>query len=134
MGINAVGLGQPLLATALVAGAAAIAGWSAFAKPIGLREVQGGVLVLALILLLAIQVLAPALTPLLWPTLAAAGGIVTVRYLKGGHWVAALLGIFPLGHLVVFSHSVLLALGIPTPEAIGVFVLLAAPIVLPLAG
>lgn len=135
MGGVAVVLGQPPLATLVIAGAAAFAAWWAFAKPTGLRPVQGGVLVLALILSLAIQLSAPALTPLvLWPTLAAAAGMVAVRYLQGGRWIAALLGIFPLGYLIVFGHAVLLALGIPTPEAIGVFVLFAAPIVVPLAG
>lgn len=131
----AVVLGQPPVATAVIGGAAALAALWAFAKPLSLRAVQGGVLGVALILSLAIQMSAPALTPLvLWPTLAAAGGIVAVRYLDHGRWIAALFGIFPLGYLIVFGHSVLLALGIPTPEAIGVFALFAASIVLPLAG
>ena len=135
MGVAAIVLGQPPLVTAVIAGAAGLAAWWAFAKPMALREIQGGVLIPALMLSLASQVLASALTPLvLWPTLASAAGIAADRHLKWGRWIAALLCVYPLGYLVVFGHAVLLALGIPTPEAIGIFVLFAAPIVVPLAG
>ncbi len=131
----AIVLGRPPLATILLGVAAAGASWWAFAKAIDERALRAGTLLVGLILSLAVQSLAPALTPLiLFPTLAAAGGIVAARFARHGAWIAAALGVLPLAYLLIFGHSVLLALGVPTPEAIGVFVLFAAPIVLPLAG
>jgi len=130
----AIVLGRPPLTTGVLGVAAALASGWAFARPIEERAVRAGSLLVGLILSLAVQSLAPALTPLiLFPTLAAAGGIVAVRFARHGDWIAAALGVLPLAYLLVFGHAVLLALGVPTPEAIGVFVLFAAPIVLPLA-
>lgn len=131
----AIVLGRPPLATGVLGVAAAAASLVALARPIDERAVRAGTLLVGLILSLGVQSLAPALTPLiLFPTLAAAGGIVAVRFARHGAWIAAALGVLPLAYLLIFGHSVLLALGVPTPEAIGVFVLFATPIVLPLAG
>ncbi|WP_177200232.1 M28 family peptidase [Sphingomonas rubra] len=131
----AIVLGRPPLATGVLGVAAAVASWWAFAEPIEQRAVRAGSLLVGLILALTVQSLAPALTPLiLFPTLAAAGATVAVRFARHGAWIAAALGVLPLAYLFIFGHSVLLALGVPTPEAIGVFVLFATPIVLPLAG
>ena len=132
--VVAVLLGRPPLATGVLGVAAAVACWWALAKAVEERALRAGTLLVGFVLSFTVQLLAPALTPLiLFPTLVAAGGIVAVRYHRHGDWIAAALGALPLAYLVIFGHSVLLALGVPTPEAIGVFVLFAAPIVLPMA-
>lgn len=131
--VVAIVLGRASLATCGISVVAMIAAWWAFSRPTEPQAVRAGTLCLGLLFSLIAQFLAPALTPLvLWPTLAAAAGIVAVRFLRWGHWLAALPSVVPLAYLLIFGHAVLLALGIPTPEAIGVFVLLAAPVVMPM--
>jgi len=133
-GAVALLLGQPPLGVAILALLAGLLALFAFARQVGAIELRAGTLAVGLLLSLALQILAPPLTLLpLWATLAAAAGAVAERGIPGGRWIAAVVAVLPFAYLLVFGHAVLLALGIPTPEAVAVFALCAALLLLPLA-
>ena len=133
-GIVAALLGRPLLPTAALALVAAGLAAMAVGGPIPTRELRLGALVTGAILSLVLQLIAPPLTPLLWwPTLLSAAAAAATRRWPGSEWQETVLPLVPLAYVLMFAHAVLLALGVPTPEAVGVFALVVAIVIAPFA-
>ncbi len=134
-GLVAVLLGRAPGATAIVAAGAALLAAVAFAGPSRGREMRAGALGLGLVVAVFLQLAAPPLTPLvLWPTLAAAIMAAVARARPEDRWIGAAVALPPLAYTLAFGHAVLLALGVPTPEAVALFATVGFLLVAPLVG
>jgi len=116
--------------------AAALLGFAAFGRPVGLPAAWLGVLVTGLVVAIALQALQPTVAFLVaWPlVLAAVGAAATALGTREDrpHTAAlALLAALGGGWLAVFFHSV--AQGLDMPDLLGLFLWLGALLVWPLA-
>jgi hypothetical protein len=115
-----------------------ILGWAALARrgvggrrpdPTGL---WAGVLLTGVMLAIAVQVLAPPVSPVIaWPVAVACAAAALTRLGSNGRWLAALMAIPALGFITALSHLALLSL--LTPLGLAPWPWMAGLLLLPLA-